>query len=350
MSTLDDQNEALVGVRGGSQHTLPAAHILDLAELVQSWNVSKARLFAGTGISPEQLEAQDARISLADATRLFERARELTQEPGLGFLLGMRMRTPAHGYLGFAAMTAPTAKHALELAVRYAPTRTTALRVELVQTPEEAILYIDELVDLGPARDSLLVALAVGIWRIGEALTGSKLVGRADFAFSTPSYAPRFAAESLPVRFDQPRNAICFHPSILDMPLVMAHPSALRLAQEQCERALEQLDGEDLVARVRAVTPKADGGFRNLDEVAVKLGVSTRTLKRKLKAEGTAFSEILDAVQSEQACVLLRSEQLSIDEVADKLGYSDVSNFTRAFKRWTDMTPAAYRKANAKRS
>jgi AraC-like DNA-binding protein len=296
------------------------------------------------------LAAQDARVGLSEATRLLERAKLLTKEEAVGFFLGMRMRVPAHGYLGFAAMTAPTARHALELAVRYAPTRTTALKVELAIEEREATLYIDELVDLGSVRDTLLVALTVGLWRIGEALTGQKLRGSADFAFPEPSYSARLAAESLPVRFKQPRNAIHFDVSVLELPLVNAHPSALRLAQEQCERALEQVDGEDLVQRVRSVAANPEGGFRNLDEVALKLGASSRTLKRKLKAEGTAFSEVLDGLQSEQACALLKQEHLSIDEVAERVGYSDVSNFTRAFKRWTDLTPAAYRKANLKRS
>jgi len=345
-----EESESQSGLRLGSPHTMPAAHVLDLAELVESLGASRQALLEGTGLTFAQLEEQDARVPLSDIARVLERAKELTGEPALGFFLGLRMRVPAHGYLGFAAMTAPTARHALELAVRYAPTRTTALKVELAIEGQHAALYLDELADLGGMRDTLLVALAVGLWRIGETLTGQKLRGEADFTFAQPTYAERFTAHSLPVHFNRPRNAVRFDASVLELPLVMAHPAALRLAQEQCEKALEQVDGEDLVQRVRGAMPRAEGGFRNLDEVAVKLGVSSRTLKRKLKAEGTAFSEVLDGLQSEQACALLRLDQLSIDEVAEKVGYSDVSNFTRAFRRWTDLTPAAYRKANLKRA
>ena len=343
MAVFEEQ-ESQPGSRSGSQHTVPAAHVLDLAELVESLGASRDALLLGSGLTFAALEAQDARVSLQDAARLVERAKELTKEEALGFHLGMRMRVPAHGYLGFAAMTAPTARHALELAVRYAPTRTTALKVELAIEGEQAVLYLDEATDLGSARDTLLVALTVGLWRIGESLTGQKLHGAADFAFPEPSYAARFTAQALPVRFGRPRNAVRFDLAVLELPLVNAHPSALRLAQEQCERELEQVDVDDLVQRVRAAIPKPEGGFRTLDEVAQKLGVSSRTLKRKLKAEDTAFSDVLDALQSEQACALLRQEQLSIDEVAERVGYSDVSNFTRAFKRWTGVTPAAFRK------
>ena len=71
--------------------------------------------------------------------------------------------------------------------------------------------------------------------------------------------------------------------------------------------------------------------------------MSSRTLKRKLKAEGTAFSDILDQLAIEQARKLLRSA-LSVEQIAERMGYSDVSNFGRAFRRWTGTTPAAYRR------
>jgi AraC-like DNA-binding protein len=68
-----------------------------------------------------------------------------------------------------------------------------------------------------------------------------------------------------------------------------------------------------------------------------------RTLQRKLKAESISFSEIA-ALQEQQACVLLRDERLSLEQVAEQVGYSDVSNFTRAVRRWTSQTPAPWRR------
>jgi AraC-like DNA-binding protein len=98
---------------------------------------------------------------------------------------------------------------------------------------------------------------------------------------------------------------------------------------------------------VREVLPRAGGGVRSVEEVAEALGISTRTLHRKLKAEGVVFSDITDAHQHKQACALLRDARLSVEEVAEQVGYSDVSNFTRAFRRWTGLTPAAFRKGQS---
>lgn len=324
--------------------TLPAAQALDVAELVKTWGISRDQLFEGLGLSGAALERPDARITLHRYIALLERARQLSSQPALGFFLGMRMRVPTHGFLGFAAMTASTLREALELVVRYAPTRTNALRFELRVKGGEASLFVDELTDLGEARDSILLMLSVGLWQIGQELTGQVLTGSVAYPFAKPAYAAQFDDLSISISWGAQRTCLRFADVLLDAPLSMANPVALHLAREQCERALDALDAQALTTRVREALPRGeDAGFHSLEEVAGKLGVSSRTLKRKLKAEGTAFSDILDQLAIEQARVLLRTA-LSVEQIAERMGYSDVSNFGRAFRRWTGTTPAAYRR------
>jgi len=329
-----------------SAPSVPASHAVELAKVVKLLGVPGDMLFEGTGLSLPALQQPDARISLSAGERLVARAIALTGQPGLGIMLGFRMRVPAHGYLGFAAMTAPTLRHAIDLAVRYAPTRTTALAFRLQEGASDAAFFIEERCELGAARHTVLFALAVGMWRMGESLTGKQLVGTAEFAFPAPSFAPQVVGSPVTAEYGKPAHCLRFNRAYLDLRLVLAEPTASQLAQEQCERALEALDRAGLEARVREVLPRAGGGVRSADEVATALGISSRTLHRKLKAEGVTFSDITDAWQHRQACVLLRDERLSIEQVAERTGYSDVSNFNRAFRRWTQLTPAAYRKTN----
>jgi AraC-like DNA-binding protein len=327
-----------------SAHSVPASHAVELAKVVKLLGVPPERLFEGSGLSLAALAQPEARISLAAGEQLVARAIELTGQPGIGIMLGFRMRVPAHGYLGFAAMTAPTVRHAIDLAVRYAPTRTTAISLRLEEGESDAALFIEERCDLGKARHTILFALAVGIWRMGESLTGKQLVGTAEFAFPAPSFAPQVVGSPVAALYDRPANCLRFSRSYLDLRLAMAEPTASQLAQEQCERELEALDRAGLEARVREALPRTGGGVRSADEVATALGISSRTLHRKLKAEGVTFSEIAEALQHRQASDLLRDERLSIEQVAERVGYSDVSNFNRAFRRWTGLTPAAFRK------
>jgi AraC-like DNA-binding protein len=128
----------------------------------------------------------------------------------------------------------------------------------------------------------------------------------------------------------------------------MSDRVSLRLAQEQCERALDALRQEGhVVARARSLVAKKDGGVRSLEEVAALMHLSARTLKRRLSEHGVTYSSLAERELREKAMVLLRSPDLSLEQVAERTGYSDVANFTRAFRRWTGQTPAQYRRSVA---
>jgi len=321
---------------------IPAAHALHLAEVAAGLGVEKARLFDAWGLSEAEVADPERAIDLATVRRLVATTRTLTGEDGLGLYLGTRMQIANHGSLGFAAMTAPTAGAALEVAMRYVTTRTRALAIGKQVVGDRAALVLEERADFGEARDVVLVALVVGIWHIAQALTGRAIVGDVDFAFPKPTYARRFELLAPGrVRFDQPATQLVFDAALLDAPLLMADVAAHRRACEQCER---ELRGErELTARVREAlgpSPPPD-----LSAVARGLGVSARTLKRRLAGEGTSFATLRADVLRERAILLLRSDR-TLDECAGALGYCDAASFSRAFKRWTGQTPGGYRDAS----
>lgn len=331
---------------------IPAVHALHLAEVVARWEVSPKELFADLGLSEEALAEPNGRLAIPVVEKLVQRACGLTGEPGLGFYLGLKMRISAHGSLGFAAMTSGTVGEAIEVAVRFAPTRTNALALQLHVDGPTASLVLDERASLGTAREAIVFALLTGIAQLGETLTGRKLEGSADFAFPEPDYVRRFEPFLPgPVRFGQPSHRLVFAADVLEWPMVLHDPAARRLAREQCERELDAL-GEhgQLVGRVRTLLPRGDRGFRSLDEVAKVIHVSPRTLKRQLAARGTSYSSLLDELRRERATMLVRAGELTVDEVAFRLGYSDAANFIRAFRRWTGMTPKAFRDAPSRKS
>ena len=101
---------------------------------------------------------------------------------------------------------------------------------------------------------------------------------------------------------------------------------------------------------MRGAIAKHEPGAPSLEDVASDLGVSARTLKRRLAARGVAYSSLLEEELRDKALLLLRSSDAAIPAIAERLGYSDVANFARAFRRWTGTTPAAYRRAGAPKS
>jgi len=327
--------------------TFSGIYALQLAELLGRWGIPASELFAGLGLTEAALAEPGAKLPLSVQEKLTERARHLTGEPGLAFALALQMRIAAHGEVGIAAMTASNLRGALEVATRFAPTRSTAIELRLREENGMAALVIEERAPLRTMRDVVILSLSVGIWHIGNAITGHELHGDAEFAFEEPEYFQRFSGLAPgQVRFGRPANQLVFDAKLLDVPLVMADRAAQRVAREQCERALEAL-GQDtsLPGRVRALATREDGGFQSLEEVAKRLAMSERTLKRKLGALGTSFSELIEEQRRDAAVLLLRSPHLSIEEIADRLGYSDAANFTRAFRRWTGKSPRAYRKS-----
>jgi AraC-like DNA-binding protein len=329
------------------EYTLPAVHALHLVQLCARWRVTPERLLAGTGLDAAALAAPGRRLPLDTVIALVERARALTSEPALGFHLGLQMRIAWHGMLGFAAMASSTVRDALETAIRFAPTRTNALALRLDVAGDTAALAIEERAPLGAAQDAIVLALVVGIWQIGNALCGRVLAGSVDLAFPEPAYYAPFARLApARLRFDQPEHRMLFDAAILDLPSGEGDPVARQLAREQCERDLAALGAADPLAQVRALLPAGGetSGFRTLDEVASEMGVSARTLKRRLAEHGTSFRALLDQARRDRATLLLRDGKLAVDEIGALLGYADPANFGRAFRRWTGTSPSEFRR------
>lgn len=328
------------------EHTIAAVHALHLAELCERWAVTADALLAGLPLTPDDLSEPGRRLPIQVMVRLIERARELTGEPGLGVYMGMQMRATAHGHLGFAAMTAAKLGDALELTTRFAPTRTTALTVGLRIDGGVASVYIEERAAFGGARDALLLSMLIGLAQIGRALTGEALAGRLELAIPEPDYVGRFRALIPgPLAFDQPAHRLLFDSKLLELPLVLSDPEALRLAQEQCERELGQLNAlRPLALRVRALLRPSEAPIPSLVQVAKALQTTPRTLKRRLSEEGATFTSIAQEARRSEALRLLEMGELTVEQVGYRVGYSEPGNFIRAFRRWTGRTPHAHRR------
>ncbi len=133
--------------------------------------------------------------------------------------------------------------------------------------------------------------------------------------------------------------------AVLTHPIGSAFAEYNRQAAELARAELGRLPQADVVPQVIHLirTHLAEGVF-DLERTARELGIGARTLQRRLQDVGISFSSLRDQVRSEAALVLIRRADLSIDELADRLGYAERSNFTHAFSRWTGMTPGAFRR------
>lgn len=326
--------------------SLPMVYALFIVDIVSRWGITAEQMLEGTGLTREMMLEPQRRLALDDFNTMIIRARDLTGETALAMHFGITMQVSLHGFVGFAAMTAANVREALTVAERFIGMISTAFELRLEEGPEESSLYIIPHTDLQPLREAAVVGLIFGFVHMGGAVTGKSLTGRAEVEFSEPPYlGPIRPYLPGPVEFEMPRNRLVFPTSYLDLPMIMANPVASQMAMAQCEQDLRRFGmDKPFVAQVKALMYDERRGFATLEQVAERLHMSERTLKRQLAGNQVAYSDLVEEARKQMASDLLEDSRLSLEAVAEKLGYSDVANFNRAFKRWTGVTPSSWRK------
>jgi len=311
---------------------------------LRPWGVELRELLDVIGCDERALEEPGARISVAQSAALIRHARALTNEPGLGILMGLLTHANTYGYLSLASQSAATLGETIDLTIRYAPTLTSAVGFRLNRAEGIAGLVLEEFCDLGDVRDVLVLSILIGLRAIGCELAGREPWRPIDVAMPEPAYYRRLYHLVPELRFNQPINQIVLLESDLEIPLRMPDRAGLRLAADQCEHALRMLGGNVSIEQRLLNVVMTDEGPRSLEKVAAALGMSPRTLKRRLAEANVTFSELVERARCERALLLLRSQSSPLDDIAERLGYSTVSNLGRAFRRWTGMTLAQYRR------
>lgn len=335
MKDLADPNRPVV----------PVSYPRLLLELVEEHGISRDTLLAGTLVSAASLDAPGGRLTPAEFVHMVVNAWHLTKNPALGYEFGLRTRLTAHGFLGYAVISCATLNDALLLCEKFLPLRTQALAMQHYVDGDSAVMEFTEKFDLGPMRQFTFDSLLIGLERAGRFLLGD-YPGQAEiwFDYPEPDYYAAWRDRLPRMHFDKPAIQLRFPVAALKQPLVMSDPISARLAVEQCERELALLgEVEDFSTRVRAVLASAEDVYPDLENVASRLFVSGRTLKRKLQQQGTTFQEILDDVRCRDATRLLENPRLSLEQIARHLGYADPANFTRAFRKWTGHAPSHFR-------
>ncbi len=319
-------------------------YLRHVAEQVRSSGGDVARWLAACDLKESELD----RVALDAATfaKLVELAVETTKEPALGIVVGRHLVATTHGVLGFAVTSSTTVREAVGVVERFTALRTSFVTIRATIGRDVVRLRVDEARPLGSLRRPLLEAVVVSTKLLLDTITaGASRVVEVGFAFPKPSYAS-LAREVLgtTVRWGSRQTTIAFESAILDVPLHLADASAFEAAKALCERELAKLHARATTAgRVREVLLQSTAGFPSLRVVARSLGVSPRTLHRRLLDEETSFRAVVEATRRALAVELVRSKERTIEEIAYALGYTDVANFRRAFRRWEGVAPSKRR-------
>ncbi|MEX5442493.1 helix-turn-helix domain-containing protein [Acinetobacter schindleri] len=327
---------------------IPGVYGLLLLDVISRWGYNDESLFKPFGLTSEQLADPEFRIPTAIANDMVKHALKLTGEPTLSYHLGTQMRISIHGFIGYAIMTANNITEALVLANRFIQLRLPFLQLFFSTFGVKATVQLQTDIQMEPLRTEISIALMIGLISMAKAITGiSDATGEIDFDFKKPEGFERFMVKfpTHQFRFEQPHLLLSFDKNYLMNKLVHADPIASQIAINQCEAELSALGERHRIAmRVRDILTNSEQHYLSIEAVADRLHMSDRTLKRQLAAEGTSFSTLVDEVRYRHATSLLSRTDFTLEQIADELGYSDVANFSRAFKRWSGRSPSNWRK------
>ncbi|WP_090262059.1 AraC family transcriptional regulator [Pseudomonas panipatensis] len=274
--------------------------------------------------------------------------RHLGEEPGIGLRAGLRYHLNAYGIWGFALLSSPTFLSAAQIGLRYLGLTYAFHGMRLEEHADEAHLILDQT-----AVPEDLAAFIVerdfgGVLRIQRDLTNQRPpIRHASFRRPAPADTSLYRTELgvLPL-FGQAENRIVFDRRLLEQPLPGANTQVAGHCEEQCKALLARRQARaGLAGRIRDRLLRTPGRLPDMEQVAGELHMTSRTLRRRLDEEGSHYRALLDEVRQALAEELLATGALRLEEIAERLGYGEVSNFIHAFKRWKGVTPKRFRES-----
>lgn len=300
------------------------------------------------GVTDEQLETPQARIPLRIEQQLFCRALEHSGDAHFGLHMGERIRPRFMGELGYASMSGTTLGQAVELMVPFLRVTTEFAEAALEKHEDRVeILWQSEFEDLAEARHRVeayfAAAIVFGRWITGTNRSPREIYFRHQCPSGDASEYQRIF--QCPVHFDAARNAIVMDTDLLDLPLKDADPELHHIMRNRVQQAVTRfLARDNLIDKVRAeIRTQLERTIPQVENVAEGMGMKPWTLRRRLRAENTDFSTLLEQERQSLASDWLLNSDRSVSQIAADLGYSEQSAFNRAFKRWFDTTPLLYR-------
>lgn len=315
-------------------------------EAMQVMNLDVAEIYQQCGITLEHIQDKKARLKHRANTRFWQVAEAVTGDHSIGLHVAEHIPLYRGQVLEYLFLSSQSFEDGLNRALNYQ---------RLLSDVAQSYLNIDEMnaslvfdTALGDEVDHHFIeCIMFGVIRFFKSITQDQFSPVCiQLIFDEPEnkheYERVFACE---VEFNQTKNAIVFPKSILSYQSQHAEPELIDLHQEVAEAHVAKIKKQDLVYEIRQVLSKQlDKKDVSLERVANVLNMTPRALRSQLSALGTSFNQVLAEYRAFLAKRLLERTQEPIEEICYLLGFSEISAFYRAFKRWTNMTPAEYRK------
>lgn len=314
-------------------------------------------LCARAGIDPGVLQDSDARIPQPQVTRLWVLAREATGDETIGLHVARLIGPEALRLWNYSMMLSATLLVAYERAIRDLHLLGDGFQIELQPLGERFALRFSDRAGSSLSDQAFDAALGGFVvfsrWLIkDEHFAPLQVQVSHEAPANVPAYEALFRC---PVRFSQPENQLLLSRQDLQRAIPTGNEALVSLYDRYVSTQSARKEQRDLAARVhKIVSALLPRGLPKVESVAAALNMSARTLRRRLREADLSYRDLLDGIRKELSADYLASADTSLKEIAYRLGFSEQSNFYRAFRRWYGMSPGEYRSkvienANARR-
>lgn len=310
--------------------------------------IDKAELLRSLGIDPEASIDPSHMVSAQDYYQFIETLIEVDNNPTtLPLRTGAAMRCDDYGAFGLAWKSAINLRGCYDRAERYGRTLTNVSTYQTENTPDGVLMHLHREGQRHLGMRVSNEATIASIYSISQEVSTKEFTPLAVF-FKHAAPKSISAHEnyfSCPVHFDSVQDALLVSAETLDTPNKLGDESISQFFEAHLEKELSTLSDENVLhKRVKIqISQSLSDGIPTISFIAKQLGMSARTLQRKLSDNGYTYQQLIDDSRRELAERLLQESNYSLADVAFMTGFTEQSTFTRAFKRWSGQTPRSFR-------
>ena len=327
---------------------VPIIYLVKLFEMLEEAGVDIERLARSIRLDLTLFEDKESRVDYGLYTKAIAAAIKAYKAPGLGLSFGRHVSVVDHGIIGYAFISSATFGDAIRIFIKYQNTIGPLLNLRYFEEDNMAVIRAEEIMPLGGIRQFAMEEF-IGNWLPVDILVPevARIFVEVRLDYPTPQHVDMYPNnEQQKFYFEQKTNEIRFPLEILSVPFRLANEATVAVCAEQCEKILRRLEkAGNLIDRIRRLIMAEPRNIPTLEQMAKQVAVSTRTLRRRLHEQGTSYQLLRDEIRMSLAKEYLERTDMSVQEIAFLLSYTEPANFQRAFKRWTKMTPIAYRRS-----
>lgn len=322
---------------------IPARYMRRFIHFIEQRGIVADQVLEGSGLDRTLLDDAEAYLSMNQVCSLMRRAQTLLDDERAPFQFGQALDLNCHGLKGFAQLGQNDYRNLAAMIVQYLRVCVPIMDIQIHYDRASVRVRLVDTWDLRDLRHFVIKIYMGGIHTLASLASRTCFI-EFDFASELGSPGWSLTTGGAPVRFQGERNEVAI-PMAGDG--LLTPPSAERIEWAPADNGMG--DAMEMVMRVRCQVIDHPGRDSTLERVAMRLGMSARSVRRHLALAGYSFSDIRSEVRQSVATRYLSESCWSLDAIAEWLGYSDQASFSKAYRAWTGTTPGEVRRRTRRR-